>query len=70
LDPRQNRSFGFGSVSPQKRGFGFKTDPGLIMRRPASQLYVGIAAFDAATRRTRCAGCKRCNALVKVDRMV
>jgi len=31
LDPRQNRSFGFGSVSPKKRGFGFgfKTDPGL-----------------------------------------
>jgi len=31
LDPRQNRSFGFRLVLPQKRGFGFgfKTDPGL-----------------------------------------
>ena len=36
----------------------------LIMRRPASQLYVSIAAFDVATRRTRSAGCKRCNMLV------
>ena len=42
----------------------------LIMRRPASQLYVGIAAVDVANRSTRCAGCKRCNALVKVDRAV
>jgi len=40
----------------------------LIMRRPASQLYVGIAALDVATRRTCSAGCKRCNALVKVHR--
>ena len=42
----------------------------LIMRRPASQLYVGIAAVDVANRRTRSAGCKRNNALVKVDRAV
>ena len=42
----------------------------LIMRRPTSQLYVSIAAFDVATRRTHSAGCKRCNALVKVDRIV
>jgi len=40
------------------------------MRRPASQLYVGIAPFGVTTRRTRCAGCKLCNALVKVDRVV
>jgi len=40
------------------------------MHRPASQLYVGIAAFDVATRRTRSACCKRCNALIKVDRTV
>ena len=40
------------------------------MGRPASQLYVGIAAFDVANRRTRSAGCKRCNTLVKVDRVV
>jgi len=33
----------------------------LIMCRPASQLYVSIAAFDVATRHTRSAGCKRCN---------
>jgi len=37
------------------------------MRRLASQLHVSIAAFDVTTRRTRSAGCKRCNALVKVD---
>jgi len=36
----------------------------LIMRRPASQLYVSIAAFDVATRHTRSAGCKCCNMLV------
>ena len=42
----------------------------LIMRRRASQLYVGIAAVDVANRRTRSAGCKRNNALVKVDRAV
>jgi len=40
------------------------------MRSPASQLYVSIAAFDVATRHTRSAGCKRCTALVKVDRTV
>jgi len=28
------------------------------MHRPASQLYVGLAAFDVATRHTRSAGCK------------
>jgi len=37
------------------------------MRRPASQLYVGTAAFDVATRRTRSAACKRCNVFVEVD---
>ena len=37
------------------------------MHRPASQLYVGLAIFDVATRRTRSADC---SALVKVDRMV
>ena len=40
------------------------------MRRRTPQLYVGIAAFDVANRRTRSAGCKCCNALVKVDRVV
>jgi len=43
------------------------------MRRLTSRLYVGIAAFDVATRRTHSASCKRCNALVelvKVDRTV
>jgi len=40
------------------------------MRSPTSQLYVGIATFDAAALRTRSAGCKRCNALVKVNREV
>jgi len=40
------------------------------MRRRTPQLYVGIAAFDVANRRTRSAGCKHCNALVKVDRAV
>jgi len=40
------------------------------MLRPASQLYVGIAAVDVDTRRTCSTGCKRCNALVKVDRAV
>ena len=40
------------------------------MLRPASQLYVGIAAVDVANRRTRSAGCKRCNALVKVNHVV
>ena len=40
------------------------------MRRRTPQLYVGIATFDVANRRTRSAGCKRCNALVKVDRAV
>jgi len=40
------------------------------MRRPASQLYVGIAAVDVANRRALSASCKRCNALVKVDRAV
>jgi len=40
------------------------------MRRRAPQLYVGIAAFDVATRRTRSAGCKRCNTLVRVDHAV
>ena len=38
------------------------------MQRPTSHLYVSIAAFDVATRRTRSAGCKRRNALVKVNR--
>jgi len=42
----------------------------LIMRTPASQRYVGTAAFDVATRSTRSAGCKRSNALVNVDRAV
>jgi len=42
----------------------------LIMRRLASQLYVGIAAVVVATRLSRSAGCRRCNALVKVDRAV
>jgi len=37
----------------------------LIMRRPTSQLYVGIATFDAAALRTRSASYKCCNALVK-----
>ena len=40
------------------------------MRMRTPQLYVGIAAFDVANLRTRSAGCKRCNALVKVDRAV
>jgi len=40
------------------------------MRRRTPQLYVGIAAFDAAALRTHSAGYKRCNALVKVDRVV
>ena len=33
----------------------------------APQVCVGIAAFDVATRRTRCAGCKPRDALIKVD---
>ena len=41
-----------------------------VMRRPASQLYVGIATFHVAAWRTRSASYKRCNALVKVDRAV
>ena len=40
------------------------------MRRPACQLYVGTAAFDVATRCTRSAGCKCCNVLVNIDRVV
>jgi len=42
----------------------------LIMRRCTPQLYVGIATFHVANRRTRSASCKCCNALVKVDRAV
>jgi len=42
----------------------------LIIRRLASQLYVGLATFDVATRRTCSAGCKRINVLVKVYRTV
>jgi len=30
LEPQQNLGFGFGSVSTESRGFGFKTNPALV----------------------------------------
>ena len=39
LDPRQNRSQ-FPLDSPQKRGFGFKTDPGLLQFKLVVRYYL------------------------------
>jgi len=46
MDTRQNLAFGFGSVSPKKRGFGFKTDPGLP-GTPKSDAGTALLAVEA-----------------------
>ena len=54
LDRRQNRSFGFRSVVPQKRGFGFKTDPGLpiiLERLSLSKFHLKLFSKEANTVR-------------------
>jgi len=40
------------------------------MCRLVSELYVGLATFDVATRHTCCAGCECISAFVKVNHAV